>query len=178
MAFDCVLNAWRAHEKEIVDFLTRSGNRATAQDVLQDVFLKAMKQGAGFCTLENPRAWLFQVARTTLIDHARRSQPMSDLPDDVPSPVVDERPAVDELDTCIGRNLGRLSEPDRRILESCDLQGLTVLGFAAQEGMSLAAAKSRLLRARKRLRDALVEHCQVRFDDQGAVCCHTPNPTG
>lgn len=176
MAFDCVLGAWREHEREILDFLMRASDRATAEDVLQDVFLKAMKQGAEFCSLENPRAWLFQVARTTLIDHARRSRPMSELPADVPLQPVDERSPVDELEACIGRNLGRLSQPDRRILEACDLQGMTVRSFAMQEGIALAAAKSRLLRARQRLRNALVAHCQVRFDDQGAVCCHTPSP--
>jgi len=38
--------------------------------------------------------------------------------------------------------------------------------------MSLPAVKSRLLRARQRLRQQLVEHFQVRFDAGGKVCCH------
>ena len=42
-----------------------------ADDVLQDVFVKAMRQGQGFCSLDNPRAWLFQVARNALVDRAR-----------------------------------------------------------------------------------------------------------
>jgi RNA polymerase sigma-70 factor, ECF subfamily len=30
-----------------------------------------MRQGEGFCTLDKPRAWLFQVARNALVDRAR-----------------------------------------------------------------------------------------------------------
>ncbi len=175
MAFDCVLGAWRAHEKELVDFLHhRSGDRSLAEDLLQEVFLKAMKQGAGFCSLDNPRAWLFQVARTTLIDHARVAKPCVDLPEDLPAPERDQRPAVDELDACIATNLENLPSDDRDIIARCDLQGLTVRAFAQRAGISVPAAKSRLLRARQRLRDALVRHCQVRFDELGNVCCHTP----
>jgi RNA polymerase sigma-70 factor (ECF subfamily) len=54
------------------------------------------------------------------------------------------------------------------------LQGHTVRAYAEANGLTLAAAKSRLLRARKRLRERLIENCQVRFDEAGQVCCHQP----
>lgn len=172
--FDCVLGAWRRHESELMNFLAhRTGDRAAAEDLLQEVFLKAMRQGMGFCSLENPRAWLFQVARTTLIDHARLAKAFVELPDELAAPASDERAPVDELDACVARNLARLAADDRHVIEVCDLQGRTVRDFAAQQGLSLAAAKSRLLRARQRLREALISHCQVRFDASGNVCCHT-----
>jgi RNA polymerase sigma-70 factor (ECF subfamily) len=41
-----------------------------------------MRQGQGFCALENPRAWLFQVARHALIDAARLTKPQVELPKD------------------------------------------------------------------------------------------------
>jgi len=172
VTFDCVLAAWGAHEKEILDFLShRLGDRAMAEDLLQDVFLKAMRQRQGFCELENPRAWLFRVARNTLADHRRLSRPHTELPETMPAADTGERDPVDELDACVARNLTFLSPGDRAILDQCDLQGRTVAAFAAQEGIGLAAAKSRLLRARQRLRASLVQHCQVRFDPAGKVCC-------
>ena len=67
--FECVLNAWRDHESELQRYLTRRvSDKHLADDLLQDVFVKALRQGQGFCTLDNPRAWLFQVARNTLVD--------------------------------------------------------------------------------------------------------------
>lgn len=172
-SFDCVLHAWRAHEPELLRFLTgRAANADAAQDLLQEVFIKAMRQGQGFCTLDNPRAWLFRVARNALIDTARVQHANAELPDNLPAPQPGERAPVDALDDCIARNLQWLSEQDRDILQHCDLGGQTVRGYAEAAGLSLPAAKARLLRARKRLRASLVERCQVRFDAGGRVCCH------
>lgn len=176
-AFACVLRAWQIHEKELLAFLThRSGELHAAQDVLQEVFLKAMQQGAQFCTLDNPRAWLYQVARNALIDAARRRKPTQELDEQLVAPTPDEPPPVDALQSCLERTLNELSPEDRQILNACDLQGHTVREYAQAQGLTLPAAKSRLLRARQRLRDRLVTHCQVQFDPAGQVCCHTPRP--
>jgi len=177
--FDCVLGAWRAHESELVRFLShRLGDLSQAEDLLQEVFLRAMRQGQGFCAIEQPRAWLFQVARNALIDHTRTIRHRVELPEDLVAPPTDEQAPVEALVGCLERNLGRLSEEDRAILLACDLRGKTVRAYADDSGLSLAAAKSRLLRARQRLRESLLLHCQVRFDEAGRVCCHTPPPVG
>ena len=85
---------------------------------------------------------------------------------------------MDELDACLSRNLGELDAEDRHIIEACDLNRQTVRSYAEANDLSLAAGKSRLLRARKRLRDSLVRNCQVRFDDVGQVCCYIPRNSG
>lgn len=180
-SFDCVLRAWQAHEAELQGFLQRHAADAdSAQDLLQDVFVKALRQGRGFCELDNPRAWLFQVARNALIDAARTRHPATALGDELSAelaaPAGDERDPVDELDACIARNLPRLGDAERDILQHCDLDGQTVRAYAEARGLGLAAAKARLLRARKRLRDSLVENCGVRFDSSGSVCCHVEPP--
>ena len=172
-AFDCVLRAWQAHEAELLGFLRHHASDADAeQDLLQEVFVKALRQGGGFCALDKPRAWLFQVARHALIDAGRLQRPSAELPEDLAAPPAEERAPVDALDACIARNLPLLGEQDRDIVQRCDLDGQTVRGYADAAGLSLPAAKARLLRARKRLRDALVERCGVRFDPDGSVCCH------
>ncbi|WP_407276700.1 sigma-70 family RNA polymerase sigma factor [Halothiobacillus sp. DCM-1] len=180
-SFDCVVRAWEAQARELLAFLlARTQDRNTAEDLLQEVFFKAMRQGKGFCSVENPRAWLFQVARNALIDAARLTKPHAELSDDLAESLaaapVAERAPVEELDGCVARNLPALNAEDRHILECCDLQGQTVRAYAEVNQLTLAAAKSRLLRARKRLRDSLIQNCQVRFDESGQVCCHTPPP--
>ncbi len=174
-SFACVVRAWQSHERELLRYLARRmAGQGAAEDVLQEVFVKAMREGAGFCAIGQPRAWLFQVARTTLIDHVRRAKPTVECPNDLPAIDPDERAPVDELDACLARNLAELSAADRDILRACDLKNQTVRDFAARNRLGLAAAKSRLLRARRRLRDALVQNCRVRFDESGKVCCHVP----
>lgn len=60
------------------------------------------------------------------------------------------------------------------LIEQCDLQGLRQEMYAETQGLTLSAVKSRLLRARQRLRVEIVNNCQVRFDENGHVCCHVP----
>jgi RNA polymerase sigma-70 factor, ECF subfamily len=179
-AFACVSAAWQAHEGELLGFLRhRLADADTASDVLQDVFVKAMRHGQGFCTLDNPRAWLFQVARNTLVDHFRSARPCVPLPDgdDEPAAAQEDPPSpVDALATCLERTMAELSANDAAILAACDLSGQTLRDFAESQGLGLPAAKSRLLRARQRLRDRLTTACQVRFEPDGAVAGHVPRP--
>ena len=87
LSFPCILRAWNAHESELRNYLRhRVGDAHPADDLLQEVFVKAMQQGKQFCTLENTRAWLFQVARNALIDHYRLRREVIELPEDIPQP--------------------------------------------------------------------------------------------
>lgn len=174
--FPCLLAAWQRHEKELRGFLLqRLGDPYGADDLLQDVFLKSMLQGAGFCLVSQPRAWLFQVARHALIDHARQSRPQVELTEALLAPACgDQRAPVEQLDTCLIRNLETLSAEDQELIRLCDLQGMKQQLFADAHGLSLSAVKTRLLRARQRLHQALLRHCQVGFDENGHVSSHQP----
>ena len=170
--FDCVLGAWHAHETELRGFLVRRlADRSAAEDLLHEVFIRAMREGRDFCRLDNPRAWLFRVARNAAVDLERRTRPAVPVDENL-SAAEPAPPPVDALHQCLLNNLGRLSAPDREIIRRCDLDGQRQADFAEAHGLGLSAAKSRLLRARARLRDLLIENCNVRFDESGSVCCH------
>lgn len=144
--------------------------------MLHDLFLKALGQGERFCAVNNPRAWLFEVARNVFIDHARRARSSEPLPDDLPAPEF-ELAAVDGLSACLPRVLRELAAEDREAIELCDLGGMSQRQFAALKNLSLPGAKSRVQRARQRLRTQLLRSCQVRLDETGAVCCFVPRPS-
>jgi RNA polymerase sigma-70 factor (ECF subfamily) len=176
--FACVSSAWQACEGELRSYLRhRLSDDHAADDVLQDVFVKAMRYGQGFCILDNPRAWLFQVARNALVDRARTAhatEPLPEGPAEPAAPLEEAMAPVDALADCLTRSLGELSPDDADILRACDLEGQTVRSFADAHGLGLPATKSRLLRARQRLRDRLTTACQVRFDADGSVAGHVP----
>ena len=173
----CLNKAWREHQAEIRRFLVhRTGNQDDADDLLQEVFIRALRQGGDFCQLDAPRAWLFHVARNLLIDRLRLTREQVPLPDDLCAEPEPELRPVDELSQCIPRVLSELSPEDREAMVLCDLQGMTQQAYAQQLGLSLPAAKSRVQRARARLQARMVTACQVSFDEAGEVCCFVPRP--
>lgn len=176
-AYSCHNKAWRQHKAELRGFLVnRAGGAAEADDLLQDVFLKALQQGKDFCQLENPRAWLFHVARNLLIDRLRLTREQVPLPDDLGADAETAIDPVDLLSHCLPRVLSELSPEDREAIQLCDVQGMTQKDYADRLGLSLPAAKSRVQRARLRLRAQLADACQVTFDETGKVCCFVPRP--
>jgi RNA polymerase sigma-70 factor (ECF subfamily) len=181
-SFPCVASAWLLHEAELRAYLRhRLADDTAADDVLQDVFVKALRHQPAFCSLDSPRAWLFQVARNTLVDLARTAhpaEPIDDYEDQLVAPTPESLPPVDALAACLATAMGQLPAADAAILRACDIQGQPQRDFAAEHALSLAAAKSRLLRARRRLRERLVHACGVRFDAEGRVCCHAAAPAG
>ena len=175
--FSCAEKAWRAHEAELRHYVAKQVNDThLAEDLIQEAFLRAMIQGAKFCTLDDPRAWLFQVCRNLLVDHWRKHHHLDMLPDDFESTVAEETPPdepLDDLLDCIEPNLHHLSASDQSIIRACDLAHQTVQQYADEQGLTLTAAKSRLLRARARLREAMVARCGVQFDEKQIVCCRS-----
>lgn len=173
---NCLSAAWRAHEAELRRWVyQRLHDPAQADDLVQDVFLKALRQGERFCTLDNPRAWLFEVARNALIDRFRLAHDTVALPDDLPAP-QEETATVDRLSACLPRVLAELSQEDRDAITTCDLQGMAQADFARARGLSLSAAKSRLQRARQRLKARMTQVCQVQLDGAGHVADFVPRP--
>lgn len=174
MQFSCVLESWRAHENELRNYLQhRVADTHLAEDLLQDVFVKAMRQGSGFCDLDNQRAWLYQVARNALVDHLRLHRATVELPEDIPQTIEQADPVV-TLSACVARVLSELAAEDRDIIEQCDLNGMKQQDYASAHDLTLPAVKSRLLRARQRMRDTLSTNCKVQFDEQGKVEGYVP----
>ncbi|MDZ7852439.1 MAG: sigma-70 family RNA polymerase sigma factor [Halomonas sp.] len=171
--YACIESAWQTHRDELRGFLIKhSGDRDAADDLLQGVYAKALAHRAQFCTLDSPRAWLFRVARHQWIDEWRRTGRWVDGdPPELPAETETHAP-VDSLVDCIERALPHLSQDDRDILSRCDLGGLRQADYAELNGLGLPATKARLRRARQRLRQRLIEQCDIVFDEQGRVCCH------
>lgn len=174
MPNDCLTRAWRAHEGELLGYLRRRLPQPhAAEDLLQDIFVKALGQGQRFCSLDNARAWLFRVTRNALADHLRLAREQVELPEEISDETEPAAP-VESLADCLPRALTELSPEEREAITLCDLEGMKQEAYARLKGLTLPGAKSRVQRARKRLREHLTTACQVRFDQAGQVCCFVP----
>ena len=166
---NCLTRAWIQHEPELRGWARhRLDSTADVEDLLQDLFLKALRQGERFCSVQNARAWLFEVARNTLADRLRVARTTVELPDDLATP-EEEAEAIDTLTACLPRVLAELTPEDRDAITLCDLQGMAQAEYAKARGLTLSAAKSRVQRARARMKAQMTVACQVQLDDAGHV---------
>ena len=129
--------------------LSRSGG--DAEDVLQDVFLRAysaLRQDERPVTL---RAWLYRVAHNRCIDHLRRPEPpLGELYEIQRRPAQDP-PAETEQRERLRRlvdDVQRLPEQQRSALLMRELEGLAYTELADALGVTVPAVKSLLVRAR------------------------------
>ncbi len=160
--------AWNANEQALKNWLVKkTGDCELAQDLLQDVFIKALQNKARFCTLAHAKSWLFTITKNTLIDAHRKAKLEMNINAEVS--VQPEQQPIVNLQHCLIRVLCELDESDKEAIELCDIQGLSQSEYAQHKGLSLSASKSRIQRARKKLREQMIISCKVEFDQQGVI---------
>ena len=150
------------------------GNRGQAEDVAQDTFISAYRSLSRFRG-GNLRSWLFRIAANGSRDVLRRRQrrPESSLEQSLESPSFqpvsgDESPEEaaqrSELNREIQRAILTLAIDQRTALVLVDVQGLSYSEAAEAMSVSIGTVKSRLSRARSRVRDALMERRELLGD--------------
>ena len=164
--------AWQAHRDALYRFvLQRVSDEAAAEDIVQEVLVKAYtRQG----TLKEPsklRSWLYQITRNAIIDYFRSQRPSVALPDELIHEATrdEDNRARRELARCLVPLLDELPEPYRQALRLAEFEGATQREVASRLGLSLSGAKSRVQRARKMLREVLLMCCRVELDRRGSV---------
>ena len=132
-------------------------SRQDAEDVLQDVFVRAYGALRSDEREINVRAWLYRVAHNRCIDHLRRPRPaaaeifeMSRTPLLDP---VDEAQRRDDLKRLVA-DVARLPEQQRSALLMRELDGMSYADLAAALDVTVPAVKSLLVRARVGLVEA------------------------
>jgi RNA polymerase sigma-70 factor (ECF subfamily) len=142
------------------------GSVPDAEDLAQDVFVKAFKAIDRFRRQSKFSTWLYGIMLNTVRNHWRRKRTIYSLDaggdEDSPSPDPEsdadgpaEMAQRRERVRAVRQAIGRISEDLREILVLRDLQGLTYEEL--QEALDLPAGtvKSRLYRARAALKDEL-----------------------
>lgn len=144
----------------------RVPSSADADDVVQEVALRLVAQGAR-TTIASPHAWVAATARRALADfHRARARAGDELGDELAADAEGVRTPA-EVARCLAPLLARLAPEDRALLERVDVRGASQSELARELGLSISGLKSRVQRARGRLRRALLERCEVELDRRG-----------
>lgn len=157
-----VAEALRAHRSALRAFVRARVPGAEVDDVLQTAALRAVEHAPTLKAPEHVRAWLYRIHRNVITDAARsRARGGRLVPADMDA--LPEAAAPGEAEIC-GCSLGQMHQvrPSyASILALVDTGGASLAEAAQQLGISVQNATVRLHRARKALRQRMLEHCGV-----------------
>jgi RNA polymerase sigma factor (sigma-70 family) len=161
----CVLHErYRQRLFAYVRQMLSATSRQDAEDVLQDVFVRAFGALRGDRREINVRAWLYRVAHNRCIDYLRRPVPApSELFETSRKPLYDpmtEAQRREDLRRLVA-DIGRLPAQQRSALLMREIDGLSYSDLAAALDVTVPAIKSLLVRARV----GLVEAAEARDAD-------------
>ena len=172
--------AWEAFHTPLHQFIRRRvADEATAEDLLQEVFLKIHQQGASLRDTRHLESWMYQITRNLIIDYYRSHHHSTttleegevlDLPEELPDDDI-----VSELLPCVRAMVLALPGQDRQALILTEYQGLTQKEFGERLGLSFSGAKSRVQRARERLKQELLACCHFELDRRGHILDYYPH---
>jgi RNA polymerase sigma-70 factor (ECF subfamily) len=136
-----------------------SGQRELAEDVTQEVWLRAVRDWRRNGAPDNPIGWLTTVARNLILNHLRRREGVSlDLvsPAEVLAAVENNTVSDSaEIVALVSQALTRLPNAEARLLESYHYDRCKMSQLAQAHGLSERTIERRLRRARERLRREL-----------------------
>lgn len=180
--------AWRELEAKLRPFITRRlHTEADVDDVMQDVFLRMQRGLSGLRDDACFGAWVYQVARSAIVDHQRVAARQrvvaadSDASQLVAADAEDDA-AVESVEqllaSCLTPFVAQLPSPYREAITLVELEGLTQKQAAEMIGISLSGMKSRVQRGRVQLRRALEACCHIARDVRGRVVSCESRPHG
>ncbi|WP_052890772.1 RNA polymerase sigma factor SigZ [Thermogemmatispora carboxidivorans] len=179
--------AWAALHEPLRLFLRRRlPDEESVDDLLQEIFLRIHQHAQELRSDEKLEHWAYRIARHLVCDYYRRRRTLLPLEDQPQSQAAtnevllrsEQEQASEVARAAIKRSLQELIRclpaPYREALILTEYEGLSQRELARRLGLSFSGAKSRVQRARERLRQLLQACCQFEFDRLGRVIGYQP----
>jgi len=141
-----VLAALVANRARFLAFLERRvGRRDVAEEILQDAFVRGLARGRTLREDESAIAWFYRLLRNAIVDRARAAAAEQEL--------------LDTICACVTGLVDTLRPEYAAAIRRVELDGESLLAFAAATGITRGNAAVRLFRARQALRRRVEESC-------------------
>lgn len=151
----------RRHEGRVRGLLMRltHGDRTLADDLGQEVFLRAYRGLAGFEGRARFSTWLYRIAYNVYLNHRNRAKQLVSLPEDyervAAAPEGEQSPGLYDIRNDLRAAIATLPERYRAVVVLYYLEDVSYPEIAEMLEMPLGTVKTHLHRARKELRAAL-----------------------
>jgi RNA polymerase sigma-70 factor (ECF subfamily) len=160
---------------------------ADVDDIVQRIFLQVHRSLPTLRDADRLHAWLYQTARRAIADHYRAPAHRREVAGDAGEAILelstaevfeDDASALQELAGCVAPLLAGLGDADREALRLVEVDGMTQVDAARRLGLSVSGMKSRVQRARSRLRAVVDACCRLELDRRGGLIAYERRAKG
>jgi RNA polymerase sigma-70 factor (ECF subfamily) len=153
-----------------VFIVSKVKNESIADDILQDAFVKIHANIDKLKDDAKIQPWIYQITRNLIVDHFRGiKKDRGELQNLFPDADDSSDDFMSEALQDMIQMMGDLPPEYCEALCLTELDGLSQKVYAEKKGISYTAAKARVQRARKKLKDMLMNCCHYQFDRYGTV---------
>ena len=150
----------------------RVGNRAVAEEILQEAFVRSLDRGDEI--RDSVVGWLYRVLRNAVVDYQRRQAVASRRLDEVAAELAVTTDGGEELANvacaCVARLADTLKPEYADALRRIEVDGVSVKDYGESVGITASNAGVRIFRAREALRKQVVRSCAT-CADHGCLDC-------
>jgi RNA polymerase sigma-70 factor (ECF subfamily) len=152
-----------------------------AEDIAQEVLLRLHRNIGRLRDNDRLDAFAYEIARNAITDHYRAKAVVKEMPsapdslaatieaDPETSRQTEDPEGRELLARCLEPLVEQLSPAYREALTLTDLGDLSQVEAARMTGLSVPGMKARVQRARRQVRELLVECCEVAFDESSRI---------
>ncbi|MFY0687432.1 MAG: RNA polymerase sigma factor SigZ [Cyclobacteriaceae bacterium] len=160
------LDIWNELNQKLWNFIySKTKDREVANDLFQDTFLKVHAHVGSLKDEKRFASWIFTIARNLVIDFFRESnKAMPDLINE-----TDEESLNEKLSCCLVRFIEQLPDKYSEALLLSEIEQISQKELAIRLNISYSGAKSRVQRAREKLKQAFLDCCVMEADKYGNI---------
>ena len=166
-------NVWHETNVPLRNFIKqRVPNEYDAEDILQDIYCKIQNNIFSLHDQNKIQPWVYRITRNAIVDYYRRRNrtlELTPLPDDLVNEPWSDVNANAEIASCLKNMISYLPEKYKQAIFLTEFQNLTQKELGERTGISLTGAKSRVQRARGKLKEMLLGCCDLEFDRTGSI---------
>lgn len=166
---------WKLYHTKIRYYIMgKVSDNYEAEDLFQEVGFRVIKSENKIPQVKNIEAWLYRIADNAVIDYYRRKNRFIYLED--MDTVKSKEPYSAESDnyngetgSCLLEMTEYLPKNYQEAIIKSDYKGLQQNRLKEEWGLSYSGAKNRVQRARKKLKETMLDCCDVTVDKQGNI---------
>ena len=160
---------WLTYKDDLNKYvLKRVKNEDLADELSSEILMKVYKSCCSDIEIRNVRAWLYRIAHNAMMDHYRKAARTTHKLPEV-NIETDEAEAYKEAAQLVQSLIELLPPKYSTPLKMADILGVKQAEIARELDLSLPATKSRVQRARKLLREKIIECCNVEISNTGSL---------